>query len=61
MTSFNGIGCLTALALFIATFGAWLQHLYTCFVTETYLLLIAGAVFPPIGILHGWAIWLGIV
>ena len=39
--------------------GAWFQHLYTCFTEEKWGFLIAGAIFFPIAIVHGWGIWLG--
>jgi hypothetical protein len=58
----KALGCLVpGIAILAATLGAWLQHFYTCITEETYLLLIAGAILPPLGILHGWAVWLGIV
>lgn len=40
--------------------GAWFQHLYTCFSAGKWGFLIAGAIFFPIAIVHGWGIWLGI-
>jgi len=40
-------------------FAAWVQHLYTCFTTQAWGFLIAGAIAPPIGIIHGVGVWLG--
>lgn len=55
------LGCSTPFLLIIASIAAWFQHIYTCLTTEAYTLLVAGAIFAPIGVLHGFAIWLGIV
>jgi hypothetical protein len=40
--------------------AGWFQHLYTCFTEQLYGFLIAGALFFPIAIIHGWGIWLGL-
>ena len=37
---------------------AWLTHVFTCFATSAWGFLIAGAIFFPVGILHGFYIWL---
>lgn len=47
------------LGLIIGSFGAWLQHLFTCFTNGDWGFLIAGALFFPIAIIHGLGIWLG--
>jgi hypothetical protein len=44
----------------LLVFAGWLQHLYTCFTHEKLGFLIAGAIFAPVGVIHGWGIWLGI-
>ena len=36
---------------------AWLTHVFYCFGHALWLLLLTGAVFFPIGILHGIYIW----
>jgi hypothetical protein len=40
--------------------GGWITHLYTCFTQHEWGFLIAGALFFPIGVIHGWGIWLGV-
>lgn len=56
---------LTAILLWVGvvtlTFGAWLTHVITCLVAGSWGLLIAGAIMFPIGIIHGWLIWLGLM
>jgi predicted neutral ceramidase superfamily lipid hydrolase len=39
---------------------AWLTHVITCIQTEKWLLLLAGAIMFPIGILHGFGLWIGV-
>jgi hypothetical protein len=45
------------------TFGlvllAWLTHIITCLSSASWGFLIAGALFFPIGIIHGFGIWFG--
>lgn len=35
-------------------------HLYRCFTHDQWVFLIAGAIFFPISIVHGWGVLLGI-
>lgn len=53
-------GCWVPGSLFLITLFAWLTHIVTCFKDESYLLLIAGAIAFPIGIIHGFLIWIGL-
>lgn len=51
------IGC----TLFMLVMGAaWATHVIVTIVRHEWLLLIAGAVAFPVGIIHGFGIWLGI-
>lgn len=51
---------IVGISLSLLAFAGWLQHLYTCFTEHLYGFLIAGAIFFPVAIIHGWGIWLGI-
>lgn len=48
---------------YVITFGlvilAWLTHIVTCLSAAKWGFLIAGALFFPIGIIHGIGIWFG--
>ena len=44
----------------VAIFFGWFTHLYVCFTAKEWGFLIAGAIMPPIGVIHGWGNWLGI-
>ena len=48
------------LGFIFALIGAWLTHLYICFTGAMWGFLIAGAIFFPIGIIHGIGSWFGI-
>jgi len=44
----------------IATsFAGWVTHIIVCIGAEAWGLLIAGAIFFPIGIIHGVGCWFG--
>lgn len=45
---------------FVLALLAWLTHIITCLGAAKWGFLIAGALFVPIGIIHGIGIWLGI-
>jgi len=58
-TLFGFIKGLLGVAFFLLAIGGWFQHLYTCFNERLWGFLIAGAIFFPIAVIHGWGIWLG--
>ena len=39
---------------------AWFTHVVTCLKTASWGFLIAGAVFFPVGCVHGTGIWFGV-
>ena len=38
---------------------AWLTHVITCLSAASWGFLIAGAIFFPVGVIHGIGIWFG--
>lgn len=56
----EGTGILIGIAIGLLTLAGWLQHLFTCFTLKLWGFLIAGAIFFPVGVIHGWGLWLGI-
>lgn len=40
--------------------AAWFTHVITCLASGAWGFLIAGALFFPVGIVHGVGIWLGV-
>ena len=56
-----GLGCfLSASVLALASIGGWLTHVIYCLSNQMWGFLIAGAIAAPIGVIHGWMIWLGL-
>jgi hypothetical protein len=45
---------------FAALFASWLTHIVVCLSEGLWGFLIAGAMFFPIGIIHGVGIWFGV-
>jgi hypothetical protein len=41
----------------LACFAAWLTHIFTCFAQAMWGFLVAGAIFFPIVIVHGFSLW----
>ena len=48
------------MSIAFACFFAWLTHVIACISDGVWGLLIGGAVFFPIGIVHGFGIWMGV-
>lgn len=44
----------------IVAFAAWLTHVITCISEAAWALLIAGAIFFPVGVVNGIGIWMGV-
>ena len=57
MKEWIGIGF--GIAAIVSLPASWLTHVFTCFQTEQWGFLIAGAVFFPVAIVHGFGIWFG--
>ena len=53
----RGVAALSAIAVSIA---AWLTHIVVCLKSGAWGFLIAGAILPPIGIIHGVGLWFGV-
>lgn len=43
----------------VVTLLAWITHIVNCFTDDQWGFLIAGALFFPLGIIHGVGIWFG--
>ena len=57
--SVGAAGCLGYLAVVGAVVAGWITHIAHCIRTEEWLLLIAGAIMAPLGVIHGWGLWFG--
>lgn len=54
-----GLG-LGYIAIVIASIAAWITHVVVCIKAASWGFLIAGAIFAPIGVIHGVGVWFGI-
>ena len=45
------------LFLGLGAFAGWATHVFTCLATGAWGFLVAGALFFPIGIIHGIGVW----
>ncbi len=50
---------LLPIALAVWVFAAWITHVVVSLKTASWGFLIAGAVFFPVGCVHGTGIWFG--
>ena len=50
---------IVGMAIIFTIIGAWLTHVVTCLASASWGFLIAGALFFPVGIVHGIGIWFG--
>jgi len=55
----KNIGILLGLSLIIGAIAGWVKHIVYCFQQHEYVLLLVGALFAPIGSVHGWGLWYG--
>ncbi len=56
-------GCLWPGSLFLllaVAVAAWFTHLYVCFTQGEWGFLIAGAIFAPVAVVHGFGAWFGL-
>jgi hypothetical protein len=53
------IGALVVLGIWASVIAAWLTHIVVCLKAGSWGFLIAGAIFAPIGVIHGIGCWFG--
>lgn len=46
--------------LVLISIAAWFTHVIKCLMVGKYILLLAGGIIFPIGIIHGVGVWLGV-
>ena len=50
---------ITIIILALLSIGAWFTHVFHCLFAAKYVLLIAGSIIAPVGVIHGVGIWFG--
>ena len=56
----NFVAVVWVLALWLTCIAGWVTHVIVCIQTAQWVLLIAGGLIVPVGIIHGWGLWFGI-
>lgn len=56
----DGAATFFIVCLALLAFLGWLTHLYVCFNEGLWGFLIAGSIFFPVAIIHGWGNWIGL-
>ena len=51
---------LSVIIIWLTLLAAWITHIIHCLIATKYLLLIAGAIIAPVGVIHGIGLWFGI-
>lgn len=51
---------LTVIFVSIMSLAAFLTHVIKCILLEKFVLLLVGVIAPPVGVLHGVGLWLGL-
>lgn len=61
MSDQNNSGCaiIAYVAFFVAGLAGWIHHLVICFTEREWGFLIAGALYFPVAVIHGWGRWFG--
>lgn len=55
----DNLAALFVVGLVVSTIAAWLTHVIVCIKTASWGFLIAGAIFAPVGVIHGIGCWFG--
>ncbi|MFA9261847.1 MAG: hypothetical protein ACEQSB_00605 [Undibacterium sp.] len=56
----SNFGCLFFAAIPMLLIAAWFTHIFVCLKAAAWGLLIGGAIFFPVGIIHGVGVWFGV-
>lgn len=54
------IAFITIIVVAIVPIAAWVTHIVACIQAGAYILLAIGALLPPVGVIHGVMIWMGL-
>ena len=56
----DDFGAIIGLAIIGWAIASWLTHVVVCLKAGSWGFLIAGAIFAPIGMIHGTGAWFGV-
>lgn len=55
------IAAFSVVAAVLASFAAWCTHVLVCIKASAWILLAFGCIVAPVGVIHGVAVWLGLL
>lgn len=44
----------------LTCFAAWVTHVIVCIKASAWVLLLFGCIVAPVGVIHGFGVWLGV-
>ena len=47
-------------ALWMSAIAAWITHVVVCIKASAWVLLLFGCIVAPVGVIHGFGVWLGV-
>lgn len=54
------IAALVAVTAWLLAAAAWITHVVVCIKASAWILLLFGCIIFPVGVIHGWGVWLGV-
>lgn len=57
----QAFAALFPLAMFFVALSAWITHVITCIKASAWILLAFGCLVFPVGVIHGWCVWFGVL
>lgn len=55
-----GLFAVAIIGIWLACIAAWVTHVIVCIKASAWVLLLFGCIIAPVGIIHGFGIWLGV-
>lgn len=59
-SKFSNAPLISMLAFVLFLLAAWITHIVHCLMAAKYILLVAGALIAPVGVIHGVGLWFGV-
>jgi hypothetical protein len=53
-------GALFMILLLLGSAAAWVTHVIVCIKASAWILLLFGCFVAPVGVVHGFGVWLGV-
>lgn len=60
-TLWTGAAAIACISLFMGGIFLWVTHVLICIKSSAWILLIFGILVPPVGLIHGFGYWAGLL